>query len=107
MKQCGHNVDVVLRTDASAARGVVERVGAGKVKHSSVKQLWAQDLVARGLMRVEKIPRLVNVSDALTHHWTSPEGARFWPMMGVVRVEAKDAPQMSDNIRISVVTSQL
>jgi len=78
-EQCGLPADLVLRTDASAARGVVERVWAGKVKHLSVKQLWTQDLVSRGILKVQKVLREVNVADSLTHHWTSAEGAKFFP----------------------------
>ena len=67
---CGFILPVVLCTDASAAKGRVEMHGAGKVKHLSIKQLWAQGLVARGLLKVFKIPREANISDVLTHHWS-------------------------------------
>ena len=91
--QCGRTIMLELRTDASAARGVVERVGAGKVKHLSVKQLWAQDKVAKGEMRIFKIPREINVSDVLTHHWTTAEGEKFLPAMGVERLVSTSAQQ--------------
>ena len=86
LESCGVSVPVVLRTDASAAKGVVERAGAGKVKHLSVKQLWAQDQVARGALHVAKVPRAYNASDLLTHHWMEAEGSRFLPAMGQLRV---------------------
>ena len=88
MSSAGVDVPVVLHTDASAARGVVERSGAGKVKHLSVKQLWAQDQVARGAMQVRKVPREVNCSDLLTHHWAEAEGDRFFSAMGLMRTGA-------------------
>ena len=34
---------LVIKTDASAAKGVIQRQGAGRVKHLSVKQLWVQE----------------------------------------------------------------
>ena len=37
-----------LRTDSSAARGVIMRQGVGKVRHLHVKQLWIQDAAAKG-----------------------------------------------------------
>ena len=49
-----------LRTDASAARGVILRQGVGKVRHLHVKQLWIQDAVAAGELIVVKIPRAQN-----------------------------------------------
>ena len=72
---------------------MVERVGAGKVKHLSVKQVWAQDKVAKGEMRIYKIPREINVSDLLTHHWTAAEGDKFLPAMGVERLVSTSAQQ--------------
>ena len=71
-----------LRTDASAARGVIMRQGVGKVRHLHVKQLWIQDAVAKGELTVVKIPRAENCSDALTHAWTAAD-QRFWSEMGL------------------------
>ena len=36
---------LALHTDASACKGMLLRHGTGKVKHLSVKQLWAQECV--------------------------------------------------------------
>ena len=60
-------VKLVLRTDASACKGMLLRHGAGKVKHLSVKQLWAQECVRAYDVTVQKIPREQNPSDVLTH----------------------------------------
>ena len=54
-----------LRTDASAARGVIMRQGVGKVRHLHVKQLWIQEAVAAGELIVVKVPRAENCADAL------------------------------------------
>ena len=71
-----------LRTDASAARGVILRQGVGKVRHLHVKQLGIQEAVAEGELEVIKIPRAQNCSDALTHAWTAA-GLIFWNEMGL------------------------
>ena len=60
-------VKLVLRTDASACKGMLLRHGAGKVKHLSVKQLWAQECVRAYDVTIQKIPREQNPSDVLTH----------------------------------------
>ena len=88
IEQCGESLLLELRTDASAARGILERSGAGKVKHLSVKQLWAQDKIARGELSIVKVPREINCSDLLTHHWTFVEGEKFLPSMCVERLAA-------------------
>ena len=66
-----------LCTDSSAARGVTLRTGAGKLKHLSLKQLWLQELVGDGRIRVSKVPRELNPSDAFTHAWSIKEKGFF------------------------------
>ena len=78
----GNDKQLTILTDASAARGVLMRQGVGKVRHLQVKQLWLQELVANEDMTVQKIPRHLNVSDALTHGWTAAEN-RFWSGLGI------------------------
>ena len=45
----GDTLPLELRTDASAARGVILRQGVGKVRHLQVKELWLQEKVAAGI----------------------------------------------------------
>ena len=78
----GDNLSLELKTDASAARGVILKQGVGKVRHLQVKQLWLQENVAAGELVIVKIPRVENCADALTHPW----GASDLPlgeMMGI------------------------
>ena len=53
--------------DASACRGMLLRHGAGKAKHLSVKQLWAQEVVRCFGVQVYRVPRVNNFADLLTH----------------------------------------
>ncbi len=57
---------IVLKTDASAAKGITSRRGLGKVRHLEVNQLWIQEKVIDGSINVIKIPTHENLSDALT-----------------------------------------
>ena len=77
--------DLILRTDASAAVGVIQRQGAGKVKHLQVKQLWVQELERSKEIAIKKVSREVNWSDMLTHHWTANEGERMMAGMSLIR----------------------
>ena len=70
-------------TDSSAAKGIVNRVGCGKVKHLEARQLWIQDAVRRKVIEVKKVGREINISDALTHHWTSVDGIRHFTQAGL------------------------
>ena len=57
---------VRLNTDASAAKGICNRKGLGKIRHLEVSQLWLQDKVNRGEVLVKKIRGDLNPADALT-----------------------------------------
>jgi len=43
-----------ILTDSSAAKGIVHRVGCGKVKHLEARQLWVQDAVRRRSLKLRK-----------------------------------------------------
>ena len=57
---------IELRTDASAAIGIANRVGVGKVRHIEVSQLWLQHKVASKDIVVIKVEGGSNIADALT-----------------------------------------
>ena len=82
-KEMGMDMKGEIVTDSSAANGISHRTGAGKVKHLEARQLWIQELVQRKIISVTKIPRKINHSDVLTHHWLAIEGATHFPEMGL------------------------
>ena len=47
---------LVVRADPSAAKGICNRKGEGKVKHIDLPELWVQDLAQKGQLRIEKEP---------------------------------------------------
>ena len=67
--------------DSSANHGIAHRPGTGKVKHLSIRQLWLQERVMMGDPTFTTIPRLKNLSDVMTHHWTAPESKIHFPGM--------------------------
>ena len=78
----GDELSLELRTDASAARGVLLRQGVGKVRHLQVKQLWLQENVAAGELTIVQIPRAESCADALTHPWGVSD-LYFWTSLGL------------------------
>ena len=72
----GVKIGIRLKTDASAAKGIATRRGMGKVRHIEVSQLWLQEHVARGNIKVEKIDGVKNIADQLTKYVTK-EGISF------------------------------
>ena len=85
MQQCQESVSLCLKTDASAAIGVCQRSGAGRVKHLSITQLWIQSLLAEGRVQLMKVPRESNMSDLLTHHCTASETSKHLSGVGARR----------------------
>ena len=68
MGDFGVEVAIKVNTDASAAKGMANRRGLGKVRHIAVNQLWIQDRIARGDLTIEKVNGKENLSDILTKH---------------------------------------
>ena len=59
-----------LHTDSSAALGVANRTGIGKIRHLAVHLLWLQEKVKNGDIQMYKVPGTSNPSDVLTKHVT-------------------------------------
>ena len=90
VRHCGSpGTELRLHTDASAAVGVCRRFGSGKQKHSSIKQLWAQEKEAEGAFRITKVTRDHNCADMYTHHWSKQEGDKFMQHISVRNVSAR------------------
>ena len=68
----GVNLQIRLRTDASAAKGIATRRGLGKVRHIEVNQLWLQEKVNNGEIQVMKVKGEGNLADALTKALAGP-----------------------------------
>jgi hypothetical protein len=54
--------------DSSAAKGIAERTGLGKVRHIEVNQLWIQEKVREGRIQLVKVEGTENLADALTKY---------------------------------------
>ena len=68
MSDLGLDLRVHLKTDASAALGIANRGGMGKVRHVEVSQLWMQQKVRNKEIKVVKVKGEENLADALTKY---------------------------------------
>ena len=59
---------VALHMDASAALGVMQRKGVGKVRHIDVSTLWLQEQQLRQTIEFRKMHDLKNAADLLTNN---------------------------------------
>ena len=55
-----------LKSDATAAIGITEREGLGKVRHLETADLWVQQRLRRSEFRISKVPGTENPSDVGT-----------------------------------------
>ena len=82
LTQCGEKFNLQVKTDSSACVGTSHRLGLGRLKHSEVKKVWIQEAVKSGSLAVNKLPRMLNCSDVLTHHWNKADGERHLAELG-------------------------
>ena len=57
---------IELNSDASAAVGIGNRIGTGKVRHIEVTQLWLQNKFSQTVHVLNKVGTDANLSNALT-----------------------------------------
>ena len=73
LRDFGIEVAIKVNTDASAAKGIANRKGLGKVRHIVVNQLWIQDRIAKGDLTINKVNGKENLADILTKHVKSED----------------------------------
>ena len=78
----GIHVQVKLLSDATAAIGMVRRLGLGKVRHLATADLWIQQKVREGSVSVAKYPGQDNGADLMTKHKSRPDLTRQLSLLG-------------------------
>ena len=66
LKDLNINLTVAVSTDSSAAKGIANRRGLGKLRHIELNELWIQESIAKGRMAIYKISGTENGADSLT-----------------------------------------
>ncbi|CAK0799540.1 unnamed protein product [Prorocentrum cordatum] len=81
-KDMGVDLEIVLKRDATAGRGIAERRGVGRARHLYTPLPWPQRAVQQKKLRVNKIAGLENISDIGTKHLDGPLIKKFLAAMG-------------------------
>ena len=71
--ELGAPMEVVLWTDSSAAKSYSSQRGLGRIRHLEVKNLWLQEIVCRGRLRLCKVLGTENPADILTKFLSTKE----------------------------------
>ena len=64
----GMEIQARLHVDATAAIGIAERKGLGKVRHLDTQSLWIQDAVRSKRVTLEKVAGPEHPADLMTKH---------------------------------------
>ena len=66
MRELGHEMCIRVHIDSSAAIGILQRKGLGKIRHLDVADLWMQSAIIRKKLEVVKIDGSANDADLMT-----------------------------------------
>ena len=62
----GMKINAIVRTDSTAAMGMVHREGLGRTRHIQVQYLWIQEKLRNGFFGMQKVGTKENVADLFT-----------------------------------------
>ena len=83
-------VALEVATDVTAAIGMVEREGLGKVRHLAVADLWVQEKRRAGAIEYRKVDGKANPADALTKGIDAESMSRHLHFMGFVECDGRN-----------------
>ncbi len=81
----GIKMEVQVNTALSAAKSVASRRGAGRARRIEVRELWAQDRVAKGELSMVKVKGEENMADGLTKHVDRQKMEQYMEACSMVR----------------------
>ena len=95
LEDWGFSISIEIRSDATAAIGIVRRQGLGRVRHLAVADLWVQQKVQDGILRIEKHPGRTNPADLMTKGLDLETMNRHMAFMGMCSTRGRSslAPQ--------------
>ena len=79
----GLEIEADVLVDSTAALGVVNRKGAGRLRHVRVAKLWIQQLQEDGDLRYRKVKGTQNSADTITKYLNSSEINKYLEMLGI------------------------
>ena len=86
MADLGIKTTCLMKTDSTAAKGMTNRRGHGKVKHLQTCELWLQEVVKDKRITIQKVGAKFSPADLMTKHLDSRTAAEH-----LKRLNAKTA----------------
>ena len=102
-KDFGLSLEPHLQVDASAAIGITQRKGLGKVRHLDTQALWIQDAVRQRRVYLEKVLGTENPADLMTKHLDQKSIDKNLEKIGcrLLVGRAKSAPKLTTDVPIA------
>ena len=86
----GEEVSIELGSDSSAAKGVLGRLGLGKIRHLETGLLWIQHFVDKQVFKLKKLcGKTQKSSDIGTTDLSEADMRRCLTMAGVVELSGR------------------
>ena len=79
----GLTIEADVLVDSTAALGVVNRKGAGRLRHVRVGKLWIQQVQEDGDLRYRKVKGTQNPADMITKYLASSEVNKYLEILGI------------------------
>ena len=89
LRDIGAAAEAHLQVDASAAIGIAQRKGLGKVRHLDCQALWIQDAVRQRRIHLEKVLGTENPADLMTKHLDQGSKDKMLGKMGISMEEGR------------------
>ena len=85
----GDDRKIRMHVDASAALGVIQRKGIGKIRHLHTGSLWIQEQQLRNTITFAKIKGSINPADLFTKHLSRECIDRYCESLGAARKDGR------------------
>ena len=107
MADFGIHVTPHMFVDASAAIGICQRKGLGKVRHLDTQSLWIQDALRQKRLELSKVKGTENPSDAMTKFL---DGVILTKMLGLMNCRfeegrADSTPHLAVDVSTAILTT--
>ena len=83
---------VSLHVDASAALGIIERRGVGRVRHLDVGSLWIKEQQFKRIIELKTVAGFLSPWDLLTNSFSVERIDMYSDMIGYIFAEGCAAP---------------